>query len=64
MIRLREEIQRRQDEPKMGDPLFMVPFSRDPSFVGREDILVKLSERAVASPAHVRTALVGLGGVG
>ncbi|OAL56153.1 hypothetical protein IQ07DRAFT_558137 [Pyrenochaeta sp. DS3sAY3a] len=44
--------------------LFMVPFSRDPLFVGRKDVLAKISRCTAASPAHIRAALVGLGGVG
>ncbi|KAF2625654.1 TPR-like protein [Macroventuria anomochaeta] len=45
------------------DALFMVPFSRDDSFVGREDIIAEISERA-ALQKHTRVALVGLGGIG
>ncbi|KAF1835737.1 hypothetical protein BDW02DRAFT_484246, partial [Decorospora gaudefroyi] len=41
-----------------------VPFSRDDLFVGREDIIAKVSERRVAASSHTRVALVGLGGVG
>lgn len=44
----------------------MVLFQRDSAFVGREDILVKISEKfkEAASQDHSRVALVGLGGVG
>ncbi|KFX90997.1 hypothetical protein V490_06147 [Pseudogymnoascus sp. VKM F-3557] len=47
-------------------PSLMIPFQRDASFVGREDILVKISEKLKqsASSGHGRAALVGLGGVG
>ncbi|KAI9686749.1 MAG: hypothetical protein M1822_002808 [Bathelium mastoideum] len=41
---------------------FMVPFSRDPEFVGREDILWEVEQR-LSQPAG-RVALIGLGGVG
>jgi len=49
------------------DVLFMVPFSRDDLFVGREDIIAKISEKRnkqAASRNHTRIALVGLGGIG
>ncbi|KAF2174576.1 hypothetical protein K469DRAFT_614067, partial [Zopfia rhizophila CBS 207.26] len=44
----------------------MFPFSRDHSFVGREDIMAELSDKRkqLASRNHIRLALVGLGGVG
>ncbi|KAF1966818.1 hypothetical protein BU23DRAFT_312572, partial [Bimuria novae-zelandiae CBS 107.79] len=44
----------------------MVPFQRDSTFVGREDILAKIREK-LEQPApqdHSRLALVGLGGIG
>ncbi|KAI9685382.1 MAG: hypothetical protein M1822_004513 [Bathelium mastoideum] len=47
-----------------SDVLFMVPFPKDNSFIGREDIIANLSEHRAASQAHTRVALVGLGGVG
>ena len=46
------------------DALFIVPFARDDLFVGREDIIAKISGRRAAAPTHTRVALVGLGGVG
>ncbi|KFY34178.1 hypothetical protein V494_06986 [Pseudogymnoascus sp. VKM F-4513 (FW-928)] len=44
----------------------MIPFQRDNAFVGREDILVKISKKfqQEAPHTHSRVALVGLGGVG
>ncbi len=42
----------------------MVPFSRDNLFVGREDIIAKVSEHRAAASSHTRIAFVGLGGVG
>jgi hypothetical protein len=45
-------------------PLSMVPFARDPAFVGREDILEKLTDLLTPSNTHKRAALVGIGGIG
>jgi hypothetical protein len=50
--------------PLASNVLFMVPFARDDLFVGREDIIAKISERRAAASFHPRVALVGLGGVG
>ncbi|KFY77721.1 hypothetical protein V498_09277 [Pseudogymnoascus sp. VKM F-4517 (FW-2822)] len=46
--------------------LFIVPFSRDEHFIGREDILdqLDLGGQQEAPKKHRRHALVGLGGVG
>ncbi|KFY67480.1 hypothetical protein V496_01551 [Pseudogymnoascus sp. VKM F-4515 (FW-2607)] len=46
--------------------LFIVPFSQDEHFIGREDILdqLELGGQQEASKRHTRHALVGLGGVG
>ena len=46
--------------------LFMVPFSRDDFFVGREDIIANISEKRKQATLrnHTRIALVGLGGIG
>src|SRR5579871_1872522 len=46
--------------------LFLVPFSKDDLFVGREDIITKISEKRkqTVSQNHTRLGLVGLGGVG
>ncbi|KAJ6144832.1 hypothetical protein N7470_008727 [Penicillium chermesinum] len=44
------------------EPLWTVPFPRDPDFVGRHEILDRIQERT--SIAGSRVALVGLGGVG
>jgi hypothetical protein len=45
---------------------FIVPFSQDEHFVGREDILdqLDLGGQQEAPKKHRRQALVGLGGVG
>lgn len=46
--------------------LFIVPFSQDDHFIGREKILgeLDLGGQQAASIKHRRDALVGLGGVG
>ena len=51
---------------KEPEALFLVPFSKDDSFIGREIILAELDEkrRQVGSWNHSRLALVGLGGIG
>jgi hypothetical protein len=48
------------------DALFMIPFSKDSLFVGREDIIGEISEKRkqAALRNHTRLALIGLGGVG
>lgn len=45
---------------------FLVPFSRDYSFIGREDILamIGVTDKQISTRRHRRAALVGLGGVG
>ncbi|KAK4083859.1 uncharacterized protein Triagg1_1521 [Trichoderma aggressivum f. europaeum] len=52
--------QERRETPPQPFPL--IPFSRDPDFVNRGDILERISARCL-EPAG-RVALVGLGGVG
>lgn len=43
----------------------MIPYSRNPDFVGRETILQRLNDRfASLGKVHARVALFGLGGVG
>ncbi|KAJ6198058.1 hypothetical protein J3E72DRAFT_384946 [Bipolaris maydis] len=44
--------------------LFMLPFSQDDFFIGREDEISEIKKRRKATPSHTRVALVGLGGVG
>lgn len=46
--------------------LFIVPFSQDDHFIGREEILSELvlGGQQAAPIKHRRDALVGLGGVG
>lgn len=50
-----------RSEPR-PEPLSTVPFRRDPDFVGRNEILNQLHEKA--SIAGSTVALFGLGGVG
>ncbi len=52
--------------PVTFKPFTMVPFARDPKFVGRIAILAKLADSFpyAAKGTHHRVALVGLGGVG
>jgi hypothetical protein len=64
ILRLREEIHKRQEGLTTSEARFILPFARDDLFVGREDIVAKISERRAAVPTHRRVALVGLGGVG
>jgi hypothetical protein len=47
-------------------PTSTVPFERDEMFVGREDILMSMSDvvEGRSGQASERVALVGLGGVG
>lgn len=42
----------------------MVPFTRNPSFIGRDAYLKDLAVRIELGDRHSRVALVGLGGVG
>lgn len=46
--------------------LFVVPFSKDDHFVGREDILanIDMTDKRAPPLQHQRVAIVGLGGVG
>ncbi|KAL7958560.1 TPR-like protein [Trichoderma compactum] len=53
------DMERRETQPQ---PVPLIPFSRDPDFVNRGDILDRISARCL-EPAG-RVALVGLGGVG
>ncbi|KAJ5464920.1 uncharacterized protein N7458_000606 [Penicillium daleae] len=50
-----------RSEPR-PEPLSTVPFPRDPDFVGRNETLGQIHEKA--SIAGSRLALVGLGGIG
>ncbi|KAL3463520.1 hypothetical protein BJX64DRAFT_256861 [Aspergillus heterothallicus] len=43
---------------------WMVPFSRNPTFVGRDDFLAQLEELVMGLRGHKKTAVCGLGGIG
>lgn len=47
--------------PNPLKPLLMLPFSRDPTFVIRPDLMMRLDD---SLEAHNRVALVGMGGMG
>jgi hypothetical protein len=59
IVRLNERQEVRQTEATI-----VIPFARDEDFVGREDILEKLSDMFSKSKHLHRVALEGLGGVG
>ena len=46
--------------------LFVVPFSKDDHFIGREDVLanIDMADKRTPLPRHCRVAIVGLGGIG
>ena len=46
--------------------LFVVPFSKDDHFIGREDVFanIEMTDKRAPPPRHCRMAIVGLGGVG
>ncbi|KAM0513977.1 hypothetical protein ACHAPE_007332 [Trichoderma viride] len=47
------------------DPLWLVPFDRNPSFVGRDEIFAKIDQAfAVQGESQPKAALCGLGGIG
>ncbi|KAI9760923.1 MAG: hypothetical protein M1835_000077, partial [Candelina submexicana] len=68
--RARVEASKTSVSVSMADaPAFIVPYSNNPDFVGREDIFEKLqkdlfNDMSEASGFHTRAALYGLGGVG
>jgi hypothetical protein len=48
----------------VSEPLFMVPFFRNPDFVGRQDVLDQLENLLIPGDDQMRAALWGLGGIG
>jgi N-terminal domain on NACHT_NTPase and P-loop NTPases len=48
--------------PQLRKPIFMVPFERDDTFVGRQDIL-DIIDQKITAPRR-RAVLTGIGGVG
>ena len=47
--------------PIPAQPVFIVPFGRDPRYIDRADITSELNKRL---QSHRRAALAGIGGVG
>ena len=49
----------------VSEPVTMIPIARNPSFVGREELLCQLDEElSVTQHYQSRASLCGLGGVG
>jgi hypothetical protein len=44
--------------------VFVVPFERNPKFIGQDTLMGQLSTKLEAINGHNRVALVGLGGIG
>ncbi|KAH7408302.1 kinesin light chain 1 [Phaeosphaeria sp. MPI-PUGE-AT-0046c] len=68
-LRLREEIERRQEPQAIGrlhnlSALSLLPFPRNEHFVGREEQLRSLEQYLLASNTHRRMTVYGLGGCG
>ncbi|KAH8126039.1 P-loop containing nucleoside triphosphate hydrolase protein [Trichoderma asperelloides] len=54
-----------QQPPPYPDPLWLVPFDRNPSFVGRDGIFEEIDQAfAVQGGSQPKAALCGLGGIG
>lgn len=49
-------------KPQRG--LLLIPFARNPTFVGRDVQIEDLGSRLETQVGHTRVALVGLGGIG
>ncbi|CAG9954248.1 unnamed protein product [Clonostachys rosea f. rosea IK726] len=52
------------DTTKTNRVFFCIPFTMNPRFVGRDDILSKISTTLFTKNGYNRLALVGLGGIG
>jgi hypothetical protein len=44
--------------------LFLMPYARNPHFIGRDTYIKDLGARLESEKRHNRVALVGLGGIG
>jgi tetratricopeptide (TPR) repeat protein len=64
MTRLDEQIQRSTRVATLTDPLWIVPFERNPRFTGRETLLAQLQDRLFAKHHTSKIAITGLGGIG
>ena len=54
-----------QKIPEPLEPIWMVPISRNPNFIGREDLLEQLEDQLAEDASYSATAvLYGLGGIG
>ena len=56
-----KEVVQEHEIPHSDNPVFMVPFEKDPKFVGRADVIVDIEE---ALKKQSRIAITGIGGVG
>jgi predicted RND superfamily exporter protein len=56
-----KEIVQEHEIPHSDNPVFMVPFEKDPKFVGRADVIADIEE---ALKIQSRIAIAGIGGVG
>ena len=50
--------------PETDKVHFMVPFSRNPDFVNRDDVIDDLEERLCDPNQHHRVAITGIDGTG
>lgn len=56
-----KEVVQEHEIPHSDNPAFMVPFEKDPKFVGRADVIADIEE---ALKKQSRIAITGIGGVG
>ena len=56
-----KEVVQEHEIPHSDNPVFMVPFEKDPKFVGRADVIADIEE---ALKKQSRIAITGIGGVG
>ncbi|KIV99983.1 uncharacterized protein PV09_08491, partial [Verruconis gallopava] len=50
--------------PTTVDTRFIIPFERNPQFIGRESLLADLDSKLFIGEQTTKTAIVGLGGIG
>jgi nucleoside phosphorylase/tetratricopeptide (TPR) repeat protein len=55
---------RKQESPKSIDPVWAVPFGKNPRFVGRESEITEIEGLMMQSHGPSKIAIYGLGGVG
>ena len=56
-----KEVVQEHEIPHSDNPVFMVPFEKDPKFVGRADVIADIEQ---ALKKQSRIAIAGIGGVG